>query len=138
MGSVPVGVRTGTARRGLQIFEREGCDGCHTPPLYTSNKLTPVEGFTVPPEHRQLYEIFDGTVGTDPGLALRTRKGTGYYKVPSLRGVWHRGPLQHQGAVQSLEEWLDPNRLGRVPGHPFGLKLSEPDRVALISFLRTL
>jgi hypothetical protein len=127
-----------TARRGRQIFVREGCDGCHTPPLYTSNKLTPVEGFTVPADHPKQYGIIDRVVGTDPELALRTRKGTGYYKVPSLRGAWFRGPLQHQGAVKSLEEWLDPNRLARVPGHPFGLKLNDADRRALIAFLKTL
>ena len=126
------------SRRGREIFSREGCNGCHTPPLYTSNKLTPVEGFVVPDEHRQRYGIIDRVAGTDPKLALRTRKGTGYYKVPSLRGVWHRGPLQHQGAVKSLEEWLDPNRLTKVPGHPFGLKLSADDRRALIAFVRTL
>ena len=39
------------AERGQQIFEREGCAMCHTPPLYTNNKLTPAEGFQIPPEH---------------------------------------------------------------------------------------
>ena len=38
------------AARGRNIFEREGCAGCHTPPLYTNNKLTPAEGFTPPPD----------------------------------------------------------------------------------------
>jgi hypothetical protein len=27
------------ARRGEKIFDREGCATCHTPPLYTNNKL---------------------------------------------------------------------------------------------------
>jgi hypothetical protein len=127
-----------TARTGREVFFREGCDRCHTPPLYTSNKLTPVEGFVVPQDHRQRYGIIDRVVGTDSDLALRTRKGTGYYKVPSLRGVWFRGPLQHQGAVKDLEEWLDPDRVNSVPGHPFGLKLSSSDKHALIAFLKTL
>jgi hypothetical protein len=69
---------------------------------------------------------------------MRTRKGTGYYKVPSLKGVWYRGPLHHAGAVRSLEEWFDPARTGAVPGHPFGLGLAAGDRGALIAFLRTL
>jgi cytochrome c2 len=30
-----------TAERGQKIFTREGCATCHTPPLYTNNKLTP-------------------------------------------------------------------------------------------------
>ena len=127
-----------TARAGRDVFAREACAGCHTPPLYTSNKLTPVEGFVVPEADRLRYGIIDRVVGTNPDLAMRTRKGTGYYKVPSLRGVWYRGPLQHQGAVKNLEEWLDSNRLNRVPGHPFGLNLSAGDKRALIAFLKTL
>ncbi len=109
------------ARRGKAVFERETCTRCHTPPLYTNNEVIAVE-----------------TIGTDPALALQTRKGTGYYKVPSLRGVWYRGPLQHSGAVQTLEEWLDPSRISTVKGHPFGLNLPDKDRKDLIAFLKTL
>ena len=127
---------TATAERGRRVFADEGCVNCHTPPLYTSNKLTPVDGFTVPTEHLQRYSVIERSVGTDPGLALQTRKGTGYYKVPSLRGVWYRGRLQHSGAAASLEEWLDPNRT--IKGHPFGLKLDARSRAALIAFLKTL
>ena len=127
-----------TTERGQQIFQREGCHNCHTPPLYTSNKLTPVPGFDVPAAHLERYEIINRSVGTDPELALRTRKGTGYYKVPSLRGVWYRGPLQHSGAVETLEQWFDPTRLDTVQGHPFGLGLTSDERRALIAFLRTL
>jgi CxxC motif-containing protein (DUF1111 family) len=32
------------ARAGQEIFAREGCPTCHTPPLYTSNKLTLARG----------------------------------------------------------------------------------------------
>jgi mono/diheme cytochrome c family protein len=109
-----------TARRGKAVFEREGCARCHTPP-HTSNELIPAE-----------------VVGTDPALTLQTRKGTGYYKVPSLRGAWYRGPLQHSGAVRTLEDWFDRRRLGTVAGHRFGLNLPENERDALIAFLRTL
>ncbi len=126
------------ADRGRQIFAREGCSGCHAPPLYTSNKLTPVEGFSIPPEHRLRYDIIERPVGTDPALATRTRKGTGYYKVPSLKGVWYRGPFQHNGAAKTLEEWFDPDRLKRISGHTFGLSLNGSERAELIAFLRTL
>jgi len=30
------------ARRGSEVFEAEGCGDCHTPPLYTNNRLVPV------------------------------------------------------------------------------------------------
>jgi hypothetical protein len=142
------------AARGQQVFKREGCAVCHTPPLYTNNKLTPVDGFNVPAEHLEKYDVLPRSVGTDPTLALKTRRGTGYYKVPSLKGVWYRGPFEHNGSVATLEDWFDPRRLRddyvptgfrgagvktrAVKGHAFGLDLSAADRKALIAFLKTL
>ena len=129
---------TQMVEQGRRLFASEGCDACHTPPLYTSNALTPAPGFVVPSEHLERYAVINRTVGTDPELAMRTRKGTGYYKVPSLKGVWYRGPFQHAGAVKTLEEWFDPARPRTTPGHPFGLALTPRDRLALIAFLRIL
>jgi cytochrome c2 len=139
------------ARRGQQIFRQQGCAGCHTPPLYTNNKLTPVSGFKVPEDLRGTDNIMDVSVGTDPGLATQTRRGTGFYKVPSLRGVWYRNAFSHSGQAETLEEWLDPARLtddyvpkgfhlgpGPIKGHEFGLKMAPDDRRALIAFLKTL
>lgn len=138
------------SRRGQKIFTQQGCAGCHPAPLYTNNKLTPAKGFTVRPELRKSLDILDVSVGTDPTLALTTRRGTGFYKVPSLQGVWYRNAFGHTGSVDTLEEWLDPARLrddfvpknnlpkGAVPGHEFGLKLSPDDRAALVAFLKTL
>jgi cytochrome c peroxidase len=57
--------RNATSERGRRIFSRAGCDSCHTPPLYTSNKLTPVAGFTVPADHLRRYGIINRSVGTD-------------------------------------------------------------------------
>jgi hypothetical protein len=139
------------ARRGQRIFQQQGCAGCHTPPLYTNNKLTPAVGFRVPEDLRKTDDILDISVGTDPGLATETRRGTGFYKVPSLRGVWFRSAFSHSGQAASLEEWFDPARLkddyvpkgfhigpGPIKGHEFGLKLGPDDRQALIAFLKTL
>ena len=141
------------AKRGQQVFEKSGCASCHTPPIYTNNRLTPADGFTVPPEHVKKYDVMSVRVGTDPALTMRTRRGTGYYKVPSLRGVWYRGPFEHNGSVATLEDWFDPRRLrddytptgfrrpgpsGAVKGHAFGLNLPAADRAALIAFLKTL
>ncbi len=141
------------SRRGEKVFTREGCGACHTAPLYTNNKLTPVQGFVMPEEHKSKYDVLQVVVGTDPMLALETRRGTGYYKVPSLRGVWYRGPFEHSGSVMTLEDWFDSSRLRpdytptgyrghtktrAIRGHEFGLTLSERDKAALIAFLRTL
>jgi hypothetical protein len=142
------------AKRGQEIFTRKGCSTCHTPPLYTNNKITPADGFAVPPEHLKRYDVLNVRVGTDPTLAMRSRRGTGYYKIPSLRGVWYRGPFEHNGSVATLEDWFDPRRLrddyvptgyrrfgspsGAVKGHAFGLDLSPDERSSLIAFLKTL
>lgn len=142
------------AAQGKKIFGREGCANCHTPPLYTNNKLTLAEGFASPPGADKSYEIVPISVGTDPMLALKTRRGTGYYKVPSLKGVWYRSMFGHSGWCATLEDWLDPRRTREdyiptgfkpqgvrtyaVKGHPFGFDLSPSDRAALIAFLKTL
>ena len=75
-----------------------------------SNKLVPAEGFTPPADHYKRYDILDARVGTDPALTMTTRRGTGYYKIPSLKGVWYRGPFEHSGSVATLEDWFDPAR----------------------------
>ena len=142
------------AARGEQVFKREGCARCHTPPLYTNNKLTPASGFDIPADHLAKYDIERTSVGTDPELTMRTRRGTGYYKVPSLKGVWYRAMFGHSGWCATLEDWFDPRRVredyvpsgwrpyGRqtyaVKGHAYGLKLEDADRRALIAFLKTL
>jgi hypothetical protein len=142
------------AERGSKVFSREGCSGCHTPPIYTNNKLTPAPGFTVPKDHMEKYDILPISVGTEPGLTTETRRGTGYYKVPSLRGVWYRGMFGHSGWCATLEDWFDPKRLNQdyvptgfkpygtstypVTGHSFGLNLSTAEKNDLIAFLKTL
>jgi hypothetical protein len=140
--------------KGEKVFERERCSRCQTPPLYTNNKLTPADGFTIPTGHRERFDILNRSVRTDSTSALKTRRGTGYYRVPSLKGVWYRGPFEHNGSVATLEDWFDPRRLNSdyvptghigyglksraVPGHEFGLNLSADDKKALTAFLKTL
>jgi hypothetical protein len=142
------------AADGKKIFDREGCVACHTPPLYTNNKLTLAIGFVPTADHPYRSDIMALSVGTDPGRAMQTRVGTGLYKIPSLKGVWYRTLLGHSGDVSSLEEWFDPARLRddyvpsgwkgfrqthrSVPGHEFGLRLSTEEKMALIAFLKTL
>ena len=111
----------------------------------------PVEGFEVSASATDVMHI---SSGVDPRYTLQTHKGTGLYKVPSLKGVWYRGPFGHNGSAATLEDWFDPARLrpeyvptgfkgydGKtrsIPGHLFGLELSPSERADLIAFLRTL
>src|SRR5262249_58296866 len=57
---------------GQAVFAREGCSACHTPPLYTSNKLTLAQGFTPAGENAQSLAIAPVSVGTHPRLRLTT------------------------------------------------------------------
>ena len=126
---------------------------CHTPPLYTNNKLTLAEGFKPPEDH------FTSTTSSH---FSRHRSESGakneawhwLLQSPSLKGVWYRGPFEHNGSVVTLEDWFDPRRLRddyvptglkgygvqmrAVKGHDFGLKLSGEDKRALVAFLKTL
>jgi hypothetical protein len=140
--------------RGEQLFRREGCVNCHVPPDYTSGKLTLARGYQVPTDHPNQSDIVPVSVDTDPGLALQTRKGTGFYKVPSLRGLWYRPRLLHDGSIGSLEEMFDRARLDPdhvpggwkgpgvaqrpIPGHSFGLSLNADEKAELLAFLRSL
>lgn len=105
--------------RGQEVFETEGCDTCHVPPLYTSDKLVPL-----------------AEIGTDPAAGSSSWRYTGGYRVPSLRGVGRAAPYLHHGAFSDLEAMFDPKR--KEPGHPFGLEVSAGDRADLLRFLRTL
>jgi hypothetical protein len=71
------------------------------------------------------------------------------YRVPSLHGVGSRGPLLHDATLPSLDAMFDPARTtpgftarlhgtGAVPGHPFGLDMSDADRSALVAYLQAL
>lgn len=140
--------------RGRIIFQREKCGACHTPPWYSSGQLTPALGFRPTDEILLQHDIKDTCVGTDPGLALYARRGTGFYKIPSLIGAWNRTGFLHSGYVKTLEELFDKARLNEdyipkgykpahaksmaVKGHLFGLDLNAQDKKALIAFIKSL
>ena len=94
--------------------------------------------------------ILNASMGTDPTTPMKTRPGTGFYKVPSLRGVWFPSGFGHRGRPARMEEWFDPARLkddyvskgfhrraGAIKGHEFGLHLTSEEPHNLIAFLRT-
>lgn len=115
---------------GAAVFASQ-CAGCHVPPALT--------GEPVPL----------AAIGTDPTLGMSESRGTGAYRVPSLHGVGSRGPLLHDGTIPSIDAMFDPSRptasftqrlhgSGAVPGHPYGLALTQGDRDSLLDYLRAL
>jgi mono/diheme cytochrome c family protein len=87
-------------------------------------------------------------IGTDLGLSRGVARGTGLYRPSALIRVGDAGPCLHHGAVATLDELFSRQRLapdyagplgvGPVPGHAYGLDLTEGQRRGLIAFLETL
>jgi mono/diheme cytochrome c family protein len=126
----PLEAAKAVSPRGATVFTAR-CARCHAGP-----------GLTGEP-------VAIDYVGTDPTLGMSADRGTGKYRVPSLRGVGTRGPLLHDGTVPSLDAMFDPTRTtpafaaklhgaGAVSGHRFGLDLDPLDRAALVAFLKAL
>jgi cytochrome c peroxidase len=65
-------------RRGKELFNQQGCSGCHAPPTYTSAKT---------------YDV---------GLADEAGHKT--FNPPSLRGIAQAGPYFHDNRAAGLEE----------------------------------
>jgi len=105
------------ASRGAALFAGQ-CAACHQPPAF-AGAIVPLD-----------------VIGTDPRVGQSADRGTGGYRVPSLRGVATRGRLLHDGSIADLPALFDPART--IPGHRFGLDLSADDRAALLAFLTTL
>ncbi len=126
--ALPAPPATGGAGRTLFAAR---CASCHAG-----------DGLTGPP--RAIAEV-----GTDARLGLSPERGTGLYRVPSLRGAGARPTLLHDGTLRGLDALLDPGRLaagyaggargpGAVGGHAFGLDLSAADRAALLEYVSSL
>jgi len=115
--NVPARLPDQRSGAGARSFEQR-CASCHRPPSYSG-----------PPVALEL-------VGTDPLVGASSERGTGAYRVPSLRGVGDRRPLFASGSVRDLAELLDPARA--AAGHPFGLDLESSQRADLQHFLETL
>ncbi len=143
--------------RGEQVFGRAGCAGCHTPPLYTNNKLVAVDGFT-PFAHPNAPPAED-VMAREAGTRSRTRAADTerdrlLQSAVAQRTCGTATRWSTPGSIASLEEWFDPARLRddylskgwnppdtktrAIPGHIFGLTLPAEDKAALIAFLRTL
>ena len=102
---------------GAAVFARE-CGSCHAG-----------EAASGPP-------VALAAVGTDPSVGASPDRGTGRYRVPSLRALGDRRRMFASGAIEDLEALLSPDRT--VPGHRYGLTLDAKERAALLEYLRGL
>jgi len=128
--------------RGFDLFNTEGpydgadCFHCHTAPHFTD--------FTF---HNNGLD--DDISAVDLGLFNVTQNefDKGKFKTPTLRNIEVSGPYMHDGRFETLEEVLAHYISGGTTSSTLdplmfhsgtGLFLSEPDKQALLAFLRTL
>jgi hypothetical protein len=101
----------GDSRHGEDVFDRAGCDRCHTPPEYTSRGVK------------------------DIGLGDQLDRGRSF-NPPSLLGVRDRHRFLHDGRAASIEAvFRDHNPRGL---HGKAAELSGAEMRDLIAFLKTL
>lgn len=123
---------TPAAERGLKVFTRNRCFGCHRGPDLTDNLFHSV-GWGVdqpsPDVGRQ------AVTGKDKDFAA--------FKTPTLRNIAETAPYFHDGRAATLEAVVDYYNQG---GHPHAqldfrvrkLNLSTEQRSDLVTFLRAL
>lgn len=118
--------------KGLQVFKKSGCTNCHG-------------GFNFSDDRFMNIGIGMDRPNPDLGRYAITHqdKDWGAFKVPTLREVEHTGPYMHDGSLKTLEEVVEYYDKGGTKNknlHPLihPLHLSQEDKKALISFLKSL
>jgi cytochrome c peroxidase len=105
------GQLSAAAVRGKRIFERNGCPGCHSGPLYTDLRL-----------HR---------VGTGRGREKDTA-----FDTPTLIEVWRTAPYLHDGRAATLQDVF--TAPGRLPPHGLASRLKPAEIQDLVAFISSL
>ncbi len=132
--------------KGLHLFRTKArCMNCHHGALFTDNEFHNL-GLTY---YKSKYE--------DLGLYNFTKKpeDVGKFKTPGLRNVMRTGPWFHNGLLSDMEEIMDLYNMGMPFTRPTkedekdplfpkndpllrGLRLSNAEKTAIISFLEAL
>lgn len=127
---------------GYELFQEKGCIKCHTPPLFSDNLF----------HNNGLDSIFSKEnegVFLGRSRITQNKKDIGKFKTPSLRNIELTAPYMHNGSLSSLEEVLDHYQNNVkfsetldsifIKGDmKLGVTLTELDKKALITFLKTL
>ncbi len=121
-------------QRGREVFfDKAGCAGCHTPPLFTDNRFHVLGVPQVGPQ------------ADDPGRFTATgdEKERGAFRTPTLRNIALTAPYMHDGAFATLEEVVAfyeggggtaPNKSPLLPT----FTLDPAERAALVAYLKAL
>ncbi len=123
------GAMSNQQRRGLGVFRREMCGGCHTGALLSDNNFHNI-GVTPNAEDEGRFAVTG--VNADRGR----------YKTPPLRNLANRGSFMHNGAFTTIEEVVDFYDRGGDFNNPnldprmVPLNLNQNDKSDLVVFLR--
>lgn len=141
---------TAEEKRGFNLFMGKGkCATCHFYPLFNG---------TVPPAYQRTESEVIGTPATpaenvvDPDLGkygtTRINLQKHAFKTPTVRHVAQTAPYMHNGVYRTLEEVVEFYNKGGGNGLGFGLdnqtlpfdklNLTEPEKKALVSFMKVL
>ncbi len=137
------------AQRGLYLFMRLGCKGCHTGmsvggqslqhfPLRRYNgPLQPISVFVNGKRHFAGFNFQKPKVNRPypfPDIGQFHGKNSQFlFRVPILRNITQTGPYFHNGSVEKLEEAV---RLMAL--HQLGVVLNKKQIEELIAFLKSL
>lgn len=116
----PDGTMTADAVAGAALFNKLGCDFCHSGPGFTDSGTGRLHDVgTLKPS--------SGTRAGQPLLGLDT---------PSLLGVWESPPYLHDGSAATLRDVLTTQNPNDLHGFTSGRTLQEIDQ--LVAFLQQL
>lgn len=115
---------TPQALRGMQLFSDQGCAGCHTPPLFSSDVFA----------DRGVTSI----AGVDDAGRFEVtgdEADRNHFRVPTLRNAVDSGPYFHTGEVATLVEAVG-HEAQFAAEHGEGRPLDEAEISDLTAFIR--
>jgi cytochrome c peroxidase len=121
------------ARRGLEVFRRNGCVACHVGPNFTDEQF-----------HNTGVAWRNGMFADDGRFLVTGRpEDRGAFKTPTLREVARTAPYMHDGSLPTLDAVLDfYSRGGRTNPNldrlVRRLEASVDERQALLTFFESL
>jgi CxxC motif-containing protein (DUF1111 family) len=125
----------GEARRGLEVFKRVGCAGCHVPTLPTGDNAIAALGHKEAAAYTDLLLHDMGTELADICFGLATPSE---FRTEPLMGLRLATQFLHDGRAKTPEEAIDMHGGEGTRARELFQALPAADRAALVAFLRTL
>ncbi len=122
------------ARSGEQLFSSIGCASCHVPVLNTGphpNRVFENQAVAL------FSDLLLHDIGTGDGIAQGAALAS-EIRTPALWGLRVRRPLLHDGSATTIEEAILRHAGEASRARTGFIQLSDPDKAAILAFLKTL